>query len=186
MAALLGVAPPESDDASVPVAPDLELDRRPGHARDLVVVDAGSRLEGPQSRDGDEHYVVVRGPCYLALRSLVAAQSGAYDGVILVNEPARSLRASDVAEVLGLPVVAEVTQHPAVARSIDAGVLPSRIHRLPALAPLRPLALAPPRRPSSRHALTAPPTVPDPNHHRHPTHPDQAPEESSTDWPCPL
>ena len=186
MAALLGVAPPESDDAVVPVAPDLELGRRRGLAPGLVVLDTGSRLEGPQSPDGDEHYVVVRGPCYLALRSLLAAQAGRYDGVILVNEPARSLRASDVAEVLGVPVVAQVTQHPAVARSIDAGVLPGRIHRLSALAPLRPLALAAPRRPGSRHAPTAPTPVLDPISHRHPTGPEQAPEESGTDGPCSL
>jgi hypothetical protein len=186
MAALLGVAPPDVDDAVVPVAPDLELGLRGGPAPGLVVVDAGSRLEGPQSPDTDEQYVVVRGPCYLALRSLVAAQAGAYDGVILVNEPARSLRASDVAEVLGLPVIAQVTQHPAVARSVDAGVLPSRIHRLQALAPLRPLALVPPRRPGSRHAPTAPTCVSDPDRHQHPTGPEQAPEKSGTDWPCSL
>ena len=186
MAALLGVARPEADDAVVPVVPDLELGTRPELAPGLVVVDAGSRLEGPQSPDVDDQYVVVRGPCYLALRSLLAAQADAYDGVILVNEPARSLRASDVAEVLGIPVVAQVTQHPAVARSVDAGVLPGRIHRLPALAPLRPLALAPPRRPGSRHALTAPPAVPDPNRHQHPTGAEQAPEKSGTDWPCSL
>ena len=186
MAALLGVAPPEADDAVVPVAPDLELGRRGGLAPGLVVMDAGSRLEGPQSLDADEQYVVVRGPCYLALRSILAASTGRYDGVILINEPARSLRASDVAEVLGVPVVAQVTWHPAVARSVDAGVLPSRIHRLPALAPLRPLALAPPRRPGSRHALTAPTAVPDLSRHRHPIGPDQAPEKSGTDWPCSL
>ena len=186
MAALLGILPPESDDAAVPVAPDLEFGRHRGSAPSLVVLDAGSRLEGPQNPDADEDYVVVRGPCYLALRSLLAASAGRYDGVILINEPARSLRASDVAEVLGLPVVAQVTQHPAVARSIDAGVLPSRIHRLPALAPLRPLALAPPRRPGSRHAPTAPTGVSDLNHHRHSTGPEQAPEKSGTDWPCSL
>ena len=186
MAALLGVAPPEAEDAVVPVAPDLELGRRVGVAPGLVVVDAGSRLEGPQRRDGDEEYVVVRGPCYLALRSLMVAQAGRYDGVILVNEPARSLGASDVAEVLGLPVVAQVTQHPAVSRSVDAGVLPSRIHRLAALGPLRPLALAPPRRAASRYALTASAPVPEPTGHRHPTGPEQAPEESGTDLPCSL
>ena len=186
MAALFGILPPESQDGAVPVAPDLELGRHRRSAPGLVVLDAGSRLEGPQNPDADEDYVVVRGPCYLALRSLLAAQAGRYDGVILVNEPARSLRASDVAEVLGVAVVAQVTWHPAVARSIDAGVLPSRIHRLSALAPLRPLALASPRRPGSRHALTAPTTVPDLSHHRHPTGPEQAPEKSGTDWPCSL
>ena len=180
MAALLGVAVAEPGGGPIPIAPDLALGLGRGPAPNLVVVDAGRALEAPQSPEADEHYVVVRGPCYLALRSLVATQAYHYDGVILLNEPARSLRASDVAEVLGIPVVAQVTHHPAVARSIDAGLLPSRIDRLPALASLRPLALAAPRRPSSRHAPTAPtPNLYATTHTRSPD-PDQAPSESGT------
>src|SRR5687768_14326621 len=87
MAALLGLAAPPPDDAPLTIAPQLDLGRRAGSCPALVVIDTKSRLEAPQSHEADEHYIVVRGPCYLALRSLVRAEPGSYDGVILVNEP---------------------------------------------------------------------------------------------------
>ncbi|MDP9389561.1 MAG: hypothetical protein M3Q48_17010, partial [Actinomycetota bacterium] len=108
-----------------------------------VVVDAGSGPAAREPADGGEHYVVLRGPCYVALASLLATSPARLDGVILVAEPERSLTARDVAEVLDLPVVATVGAGPAVARTIDAGLLVSRIRHLRELAPLRPLAADP-------------------------------------------
>lgn len=68
--------------------------------------------------------LVVR-PCYLALRR--AARLGVRpDGVIVVSEPGRSLRAGDVAEVMGVPVVLELAADPAVARAVDAGLVGRR------------------------------------------------------------
>ena len=40
---------------------------------EFVVIDRGSRPDAPQSPEVAERYIVVRGPCYLALRSLVAS-----------------------------------------------------------------------------------------------------------------
>ena len=56
-------------------------------------------------------------------------------GVVLLAEPGRALTRADVAEVVGVPVVAEVALDPAVARAVDAGLLPVRLPRgLAALA----------------------------------------------------
>jgi hypothetical protein len=50
-------------------------------------------------------------------------------GIVLVDEPGRSLRAHDVEASLGVPIVATVLVDPAVARAVDAGLL---IAHLPA------------------------------------------------------
>ena len=74
----------------------------------------------------DASVVVVRG-CYLALRRAVhrspAAQAA---GAVLVDEPGRSLAEHEVADVLGVPVLATFPVRPALARTIDAGVLVAR------------------------------------------------------------
>lgn len=75
----------------------------------------------------DTTYVVVRG-CYLALRRAVRSpQLAATAGAVLVDEPGRSLGPREVADVLSVPVVAEVPLRAAVARAVDAGVLASRM-----------------------------------------------------------
>ena len=72
--------------------------------------------------------LLVLRPCYLALRR--AAQSEIRpSGVVLVSEPGRSLGASEVSDVLGVPVRAEVPFDPAVARVVDAGLLTTRVPR---------------------------------------------------------
>ena len=50
-------------------------------------------------------------------------------GVVLVDEPSRSLTRADVEAALGVPVVAVVQVDPAVARAVDAGLLASRLPR---------------------------------------------------------
>jgi Mrp family chromosome partitioning ATPase len=102
-----------------------------------VVIDAG-RCGGPSFGTAHDDLVGVLGrhgrsylvtrPCYVALRRGVTVDVAA-DGVVLVREPGRCLDGRDVADVLSLPVVAEVELDPAVARSVDAGVLTRRPHR---------------------------------------------------------
>lgn len=107
---------------------------RPGHAP-VTVTDGGTTP--PPAVRPDETYMVLRGPCYLALRRALA---GGYrpDGVILVREPGRSLGADDVRDVLGLRVVAEIELTPATARLVDAGMLerhrPRQSFYLPAIS----------------------------------------------------
>ena len=102
-----------------------------------VVVDAGHR-GGPSAGQAHEllidelvaagRSVLVTRPCYLALRRAVH-QGVVADGAVLVREPGRSLDRRDVSQVLGLPLLAQVDLDPAVARSVDAGLLTRTAHR---------------------------------------------------------
>lgn len=75
----------------------------------------------------DRGYLVTRA-CYLALAKAARTSRG-WDGIVLVNEPGRALRANDVADALGSRVVAEVDYDPAIARAIDAGLMIQRLPR---------------------------------------------------------
>jgi hypothetical protein len=71
--------------------------------------------------------LVVR-ECYLALRRAAAAPLvGRSFGLVVLQEPGRALGPADVAQVLGRPVTARVPVRSAVARAVDAGVLPTRL-----------------------------------------------------------
>lgn len=72
--------------------------------------------------------LLVLRPCYLALRRALAAPVRP-SGVILVNEPGRTLGRHDVEAVLGVPVRAEVAWDEAVARRVDAGLLAGSLPR---------------------------------------------------------
>lgn len=118
-----GSAAPAPGRAEV-LAALLSADPRP------VVVDCGSRLHGPGltvAASASASLLVIR-PCYLALRRAVQAPVRP-SGVILVREPGRSLGRSDVEDVLGAPVRAQLDVDPAIARAVDAGLWPSRVPR---------------------------------------------------------
>ena len=72
--------------------------------------------------------LLVLRPCYLAVRRALAAPIRP-SGVVLVSEPRRSLTRRDIEAVLGVPVRADVAWDPAVARSVDAGLLGGRVPR---------------------------------------------------------
>ena len=72
--------------------------------------------------------LLVTRPCYLALRRAAREEVRA-DAVVLVVDPGRALDRRDVAQVLGLPVAAVLEVDPAVARSVDAGTLVTRLPR---------------------------------------------------------
>lgn len=81
--------------------------------------------------------VLVTRLCYLALRRAAAATIRPTE-VIVVAEAGRALSTSDVADVIGAPVVAEIPVDASVARAVDAGVLLARpparlLRRMPAL-----------------------------------------------------
>ncbi|MEO1063873.1 MAG: hypothetical protein AAFZ07_20835 [Actinomycetota bacterium] len=103
----------------------------------LVVVDAGSTVSetGQELLRAAELRLCVVRPCYLALRRLQRLTMPA-DGIVLVDEPGRALRADDVAAAAGVPVIARVPWDPAISRAVDAGVLASRQPR-PLLRSLR-------------------------------------------------
>ncbi len=148
-AALLGVPLPLAGERAQ-VTPILSFTAEPNdHQRaEVNVVDGGAGHLQPSSgsltaADG-ERYAVLRGPCYVALASLLTAPGGPPDGVILVIEQGRALTAKDVTGVLDVPVVATAKASPTVARTIDAGLLVSRLHRLAEFADLRRLARSAP------------------------------------------
>ena len=93
---------------------------------DSVVVDAGvgSPPDGLLPEFATS-LLVVR-PCYLSVRRAVATMARP-TGIVLVTEPGRALGARDVERAIGAPVVAEVPYDPAVARSVDAGLLATRL-----------------------------------------------------------
>ncbi len=93
-----------------------------------VVVDVGtSSIAAVALLNAAERSVLVTRACYIALRR---AQTGPPpDDVVLVVEPGRALRRSDVAAALDTPVTASIPWDPAVARAVDAGLLESRLPR---------------------------------------------------------
>lgn len=131
-ATLLGLPRPD-DGGPIQVTPTLWL------ASEVVEGTAVAIIDGPPLPAASERYLVVRGPCYLALAAALRHDSPP-DGIVLLHEPGRSLTARDVTEVTGIPVVAQVPVSDVVARAIDAGLLLARLHHLADLRPLRTLA----------------------------------------------
>jgi hypothetical protein len=91
-----------------------------------IVIDAGTApVPGLVHERAAQSLLVIR-PCYLALRR--ATQStGLATGVVLISEPGRALGAHDVQRTLATPVLAEIAWDPAIARSVDAGLLAARL-----------------------------------------------------------
>ncbi len=122
--------------ASLPLAVDGAVDRLlSGVAeREVVVVDAGppSGFACELAAASTLSLLVLR-PCYLALRRALAAPARP-SGIVIVEEPKRSLDAADIEDVLGVPVQAIVPWDPAIARCVDAGLLGVRLPRLLASA----------------------------------------------------
>lgn len=119
------------------VGPRLTVAGLDGPKDSVTIIDAGSAVAAANALPADGRcYAVVRGPCYLALATLVSLPDLRPDGIILVAEPGRSLSAADASEVLGLPVVATVPVRSAIARLIDAGLLAGRPSEIPGLGHL--------------------------------------------------
>jgi len=98
----------------------LEFDKR------LVVVDLGRGVVPyrPILARASQSILVVRA-CYLALSGV---ESGVLpDVAVVVREPARVLTTADIERALECPVVATLPWDPAVARSVDAGLLLRRV-----------------------------------------------------------
>ena len=92
---------------------------------ELTVVDAGSGHIPQLINNATTSLLVIR-PCYLALRK-AAHLSVKPHGIVLINEPGRSLGKRDVESVVGAPVLVELPLDPTIARCVDAGLLASRI-----------------------------------------------------------
>ncbi len=100
------------------------------HGPSPVLADCGTARE-PTLRavvEVADVAVVVLRSCYLSLRRAVHSPSLRHTaGVVLLDEPERSLGAHAIAEVLDLPVLARIPAKPRIARAVDAGVLGTRL-----------------------------------------------------------
>jgi hypothetical protein len=135
MAALVGIPTPADPERGAAITERLTLRAAPSDVAAVVISDAGS-LRALTGRPEGLLLAVLMGPCYLSLRAAVTGPAPTVDGIVVVREHGRSLTRRDVTDVTGIPTIAETIASPAVARTIDAGVLAARTHRLADLAPL--------------------------------------------------
>ena len=135
MCALLGLSNAPNDADAVEIVRGFTLRSEPSDEAGLVITDTGTLVDAHDDAELVQ-LTVLRGPCYLSLRATLGLSRRGVDGIVIVREPGRSLTKQDIATVTGLEVVAETQASPAVARSIDAGVLPASIDRLAEFAAL--------------------------------------------------
>jgi cellulose biosynthesis protein BcsQ len=95
-----------------------------------IVADCG-RADDAASRAlvevSDLSVVVIRA-CYLALRRGTADELvRSASGIVVMEEAGRALGTREVADVLGVPVLATIPVRAAIARVVDAGVLVARL-----------------------------------------------------------
>jgi len=134
MARLLGTTGAlPAPDHPFAAGPGLTVAGLEGPSDAVTIIDAGCAAAIKTLPADGRRYAVVRGPCYLALSTLVSLPDLRPDGVILVAEPGRSLSAADTSAILGIPVVATVPVRPSIARLIDAGLLAGRPSEIPGL-----------------------------------------------------
>lgn len=103
-----------------------ELAHHDGH----VVVDLGIVAEEWQDevlRDAHASVMVLR-PCYLAIRRARRSRhADMTSGVVLIEEPGRKISATEIESVLGIPVWSVIPWRAAIANTVDAGVLGTRL-----------------------------------------------------------
>ena len=91
-----------------------------------VIIDAGTGHPPQALHDAAEQSLLVTRPCFIAIRRAQHLHIRP-TGIVLVDEPGRSLTSRDVENALGVAVAAEVRLDPAVARAVDAGLLIARL-----------------------------------------------------------
>ncbi len=136
-----GPGPPSSAEHSWPEDRVELLARLLAAEARTVIVDVGLRthpdlavhrhLLGLASRS-----LLVTRACYLALRS--ARRWDRPDAVIVIDEVGRPLGHRDISNAVDAPIESSIRWDPAVARSVDAGLLTARLPR--ALRPLKAVA----------------------------------------------
>ena len=93
---------------------------------DWLVYDAGVEEAGGPFHVGDVRIMVIQ-PSYLAVRRALsvvnAGHRGEWDGVAVIQPAGSALDASDVHQVLDLPVVSVEAHDAAIGGAVDAGLL---------------------------------------------------------------
>ncbi len=114
--------PPTSEPVDATLASKRLEAALPAHAVvDVGIVRSLDELSAQIVMAASTSLMVLR-PCFLSVRraSLLALDP---DGLVVVDEPGRSLDANDLAEVIGVPTVAVSPIDSSVARAVDAGRL---------------------------------------------------------------
>jgi hypothetical protein len=101
-----------------------------GHGAAPTLIDCGTARD-PAARAvvevADVAVLVLRG-CYVGLRRAVHSPAIRHTtAAVFMEEPGRSLSASDASDVLDVPVVVRLPVKPQIGRAVDAGVLASRL-----------------------------------------------------------
>ncbi len=122
----LNVLPPGRVDGDPPVSRWEQLTTHLRRNPRPVIVDAGSGAPPPTLFAAADERLLVTRACYLSLRHAVADRLTP-TGIVLIEEPGRSLRPRDIEVSLGAPIVSTVLLDPAIARAADAGLLASRL-----------------------------------------------------------
>lgn len=94
-----------------------------------VLVDAGTGQPAEALVEIADRNLLVTRACYLGLMKGVRVPLKP-DGIVVLDEPSRSLNAEAVERCLGAPIVATIDVHPSIARSVDAGLLTASQNRL--------------------------------------------------------
>ncbi len=98
-----------------------------------VVVDAGNECGSSWAPPGHRSVLVLR-TCYLAARRAGVVDPSTH--LVVIDEPGRALRPSDIGAAVGVAPWVRLSSDPAVARAVDAGLLAARLPRS-----LRPLTV---------------------------------------------
>ena len=98
-----------------------------------VIVDAGTQSHFDVTAfdhllNGADRSLLVVKSCFLAVHAAVGLSRRAH-GIVVVGDEERRIAEADIAAAVGVPVLATVMVHPAVARAVDAGLLSARLPR---------------------------------------------------------
>jgi len=93
-----------------------------------VVIDAGTG-DPPEALLAAERNLLVTRNCYLGVRSATQA-ANTPGGIVLIEEPGRSLTAHDIELAVGAPIVTRLSWETDIARAVDAGLLRGRLPKV--------------------------------------------------------
>lgn len=114
-----------SNGKLIEVCPNLAIGQTPIHADNVWGFDVVISDDVDIDASEQETYLVTQ-PCYLALRKYSLAGESItqqINGVIIVRPEGRVLSDTDIANVVGAPIVAVINMNADVARASDAGLL---------------------------------------------------------------
>ena len=93
-----------------------------------VVIDAGTG-DPPEALLAAERNLLITRNCYLGV-SRASRSAHSPGGIVLIEEPGRSLTARDIELAVGAPIVTRLSWETDIARAVDAGLLRGRLPKV--------------------------------------------------------